>query len=118
MKNLINERPRSERYSCGLAVTCSPLAAAGKMNWPAWASDVSGHGICLIVERRFEKGTLLRVRARGGADGDQGFPLVRVTLVRAAGEGKWVVQCHFTRRPDEGELCAFLGPAGSWLASR
>jgi hypothetical protein len=118
MKNLLGDRPRAERYSCGLAITCSPLSGAGKLSWVGWASDVSDHGMCLVVERRFEKGTLLRVQARTGAVGHAAFPLLRVVLVRAAGEGKWLIQCHFTRKPDEGELCILLGPAGAWLASR
>jgi hypothetical protein len=94
------------------------LPGAGKTTWAGWASDVSRYGISIIAERRFEKGTLLRVLTRDEAHAEEALPLVRVVDIRAADEGKWVAGCVFARNLDEEELSTFLGPAAAWLASR
>src|SRR5262249_9784401 len=102
----------------GLAVSCRPLPLPGKTSWAGWASDVSRYGVSIVAERRFEKGTLLRVLTRGDAHGEEAWPLVRVVDIRAEDEGKWVAGCVFARNLDEEKLNTLLGSAAAWLARR
>src|SRR5215831_18577049 len=51
------------RYHSGLHASCEPLAARGKsgLDWRASVKDVSRGGLGLLLDRRFEVGTILTV---------------------------------------------------------
>jgi hypothetical protein len=93
------ERRTSVRHPCTLGITCvvdTDLfcgGAATEEAWPAIIHDVSPRGIGIVIPRRFEKGTDLRVEIEA-ADGKPGRHLTaRVAHVRADSLGHWFHGC-------------------------
>jgi CheY-like chemotaxis protein len=118
------ERRARIRYLCQLEGTCQP--AGQPMTGQTWIGrlrDISATGIKLLVNRRFEVGTLLALDVpRPGWDCSRLLlcHVVRVSEPKnrpgdsangEAGERAWEVGCSLTHELSDDEVQAFLDPS-------
>ena len=68
--------------------------------------DVSATGIGLQLNRRFEPGTVLRVKLPGRSG--RRYYLVRVVRVQTHSARTWVLGCVFPRRLSDEEVATLL----------
>lgn len=99
------EKRQSVRYSCILDASCRSSDAVDYIpNAPAVVLNISTGGVCLMLNERFEPGTLLTI---GLQSTTQNFlpPLeVRVVHVVQQANGDWVLGGAFVRPLSEEEL--------------
>jgi hypothetical protein len=107
MPNLLAEKPAPTstnrrvtfRYLCGVHASCEPVAARGKsgLEWQARVKDVSRGGLGLLLDRRFEKGTVLTVELALDPHGSC-MVLARVVHAMRLPDGDWLVGCELVNR--------------------
>jgi len=107
------ERRASIRYSCSedsfsSTNPCRPIASPQKESWSASVRDLSTGGIGLIVNRRFEMGTLLTVDLYDATQTSSRSLLVRVVRVSQEPNNSWMLGCAFTSRMSESELLGLM----------
>src|SRR5581483_2036021 len=93
LQTLVRERRRFERHVCDLNVTCTPCTNGSEVHWPGRVLDLSLCGTRLVVGRRFEVGTLLRILFRDDAGQPLASMLGRVIYLKPQGEGQWFLGC-------------------------
>jgi hypothetical protein len=99
------------RYPCEQRAYCQPIATDSGIFWPGKVQDISVVGLSLLLERRFEPGTLLAVTLQATAEHCSQTTSVRVlhdSLVTAHPGLRWLVVCAFLRKLTERELQALL----------
>jgi hypothetical protein len=101
------DRRAYRRYPADLQVSCRALGAARADSWPARLRDISTGGIGLVLERRFEAGTLLAVDLANTPSGSARTLLSRVMHVRALPEREWLLGLALLREMGEDELRAW-----------
>lgn len=101
------ERRAAVRYSCNRETTCRSITASTDISWPAEVLDISRGGLGLLLDRRFEQGTLLDVDVQTANPHSARTLLVRVVNVRKQGVGQWILGCAFADELSDGELWAF-----------
>lgn len=106
-----NERRSARRYPCHQAVECDPLSAREQKPWPAEVNNISASGIALVLERRFEPGSVLTVAPANQAEIVDSL-MARVVWVRAYGPGRWIVGCQLACRLADEDLRQFLAAWG------
>ena len=101
------DRRRALRYPASLDATCRSLQS-GRNQWPARIQDISGTGLRLTLERRFEPGAVLAVEV---LDEGAGVPTLyaKVIWAREVGPRSWCLGCRFRRELNQGELETLLG---------
>lgn len=107
--NKAAERRASVRYECdpdsfSTDNSCRPITASKRESWPAMVRDLSTSGIGIIVNRRFEPGTLLTVDLEDAGRTSQRSLLVRVIRTAQEHPNSWVHGCAFTHPMSEAEL--------------
>jgi serine/threonine protein kinase len=102
-----HERRQSRRYPTAMDCSCRPLMSCTDP-WPGRVLDISLTGARLRINRRFEKGTLLRVEVPECQPTGTSVWLMRVRWVRQTGERSWYVGCAFLFVPTEDDLKPFL----------
>ena len=107
-ETLIDERRRLERHPCNLHVTCTPCANGSQVHWPGKVLDLSLSGIRLVVGRRFETGTLLRILLRDNAGGPLAWLVGRVIHLSAHADGQWLLGCTIVPQLTEEGLAILL----------
>jgi hypothetical protein len=110
------ERRAWVRYPCEQITSCQGALASRGKDWPTKVLDVSPGGIALVLERRFEPGTLLQVQLRDQTDQSTWGVYVRVVRITAAGSGRddgWLVGCEFARPLNDEELRTLLAEAAT-----
>jgi hypothetical protein len=82
------------RYPSNLRASCEPLAARGKTGteWQGLVKDVSRSGLGLLLDRRFEVGTVLTIDLPLDPHCSY-MVLARVAHATAQPEGDWLVGC-------------------------
>jgi hypothetical protein len=103
------ERRASVRYQCdpdsfSMDNSCRPITAPRRESWPASVRDLSTSGIGIIVNRRFEPGTLLTVDLEDVDRTAHRSLLVRVMRTAQEAPNGWVHGCAFTHPMSEAEL--------------
>jgi serine/threonine protein kinase len=104
------EKRVSVRYSCDLDTRCNRntslhVAAEGDADsWEATVRDLSVTGVRLVVNRRFERGTLLAFDLRSSNGGYTRSVEARVKWVGKAGAGSWSHGCLFSEALTKDEL--------------
>jgi hypothetical protein len=101
-------RRAAVRYPSSLDSTCHPMARVKERAWAGKVQDVSSTGVCLVLGRRFEPGTLLTAEFKGKRRGTQSTRLVRVLRVIEKIKGKYLIGCAFQRPLSDGELQAMV----------
>lgn len=104
------ERRAHRRTPCNWEGTCRLLGEAEEIVYPVHVQDISFSGVCLMIERRFEPGTLLQLllpendnppcpEPMESVDRKRAKPspmrslTVRVVRVKAHSSGKWITGC-------------------------
>lgn len=78
------------------------------MQWAARILDISGGGIRLLVERRFEIGTILNIEIQAETADAPSSLMVRVMHLSAESAGRWSLGCRFGRELSDKEIQALL----------
>jgi serine/threonine protein kinase len=102
------ERRASVRYSSGLEASCQPTSRLKERCWSARIQDISSSGVCLILRRRFEPGTVLTAELHGSTESITKTLLIHVMRVHEQSPRKWSVGCAFDRELNDFELKALL----------
>jgi len=96
------ERRNGVRFAVEVEAKCRAVANAGGQHWPAWIVDVSSHGLCLRMPRRFEVGSGLEVYFALQGDTITSTQLAQVRWVKAAESKSWLLGCQFVKPiPDD-----------------
>ncbi len=108
------ERRVEVRYPCAVDTRCNrglsihPLQAGPQDTWDGAVKDLSVNGIGLVLNRRFEQGTMLTVDLRS-PDGSLNRSLeMRVARVRPASRGCWFHGCVFEQPLSKEDLRKLL----------
>jgi hypothetical protein len=99
------------RFPCEQKALCQRVATESGVFWPGKVRDISVAGLSLLLERRFDSGTLLAVTLQATPERCSQTTLVRVlrdSLVTAHPGLRWLVVCAFVRRLTDPELHALL----------
>ena len=107
------ERRAAVRYSCseesfGPENTCRPITAMKKESWSATVRDLSTGGVGILVNRRFEPGTLLSVELQDPEKTSERTLLVRVVRLTQQDKDHWLLGCAFTSKLSEAELLSLM----------
>jgi hypothetical protein len=78
--------------------------------WAAVVTDIHEGDIRLILRRRFEPGTALRIELAAPDDAEPNTVLAKVIHVRALGKSSWALSCKFISELGEDELQHLLSP--------
>ncbi len=108
-------KPRNRRaairHSANLESACLPIKASRGDCWPGTTRDVSARGLCLVLKRRFEPGTMLAVELKSRRH-QQHTLLVRVVWTNKDAGNHWAHGCTFGRNLTDCELAELTGPCG------
>src|SRR5262249_44027747 len=107
------ERRASIRYPCSeesfsVDNSCRPLTTRKSDAWSASVRDLSTGGVGIVVNRRFEPGTLLSVELQDAEQTINRNLLVRVVRVISEGEGRWLLGCAFTNKLSDADLLTLM----------
>jgi hypothetical protein len=107
------ERRASVRYPCSEENfssdnSCRPITARKNEAWAATVRDLSTGGVGIVVNRRFEPGTLLSVELQDSEQTVNRNLLVRVVRVLEQGEGRWLLGCAFTNKLSDADLLTLM----------
>lgn len=111
-----HERRTAPRHPCTLGVSCvidTDLFASGKETeeaWPGTVHDLAPRGVGLVIPRRFEPGTVLRVDLESAGGATRGLA-ARVANVRSEALGHWFHGCVFPNPLTDTDLRALLRTA-------
>ena len=94
------ERRAFVRHFCDLGAVVD--------SWPARIENVSRGGLKVVIGRRFEVGTILKVEI--ATAGEENFSMLLAQVVRAAPEsvGNWGLGCAFLQEISEEEVQGLL----------
>jgi CheY-like chemotaxis protein len=99
------ERRAAVRHLGGQELSCTAAEASrARDRWWGRLCDVSVTGVRLLLNRRFEPGTLLVLDLPSSVREEGRGLLARVVRVTPAANGRWELGCAFTRRLDTDEL--------------
>lgn len=108
----VAERRATVRYAVNADTSCAPLAARSEgPGWAARVRDISRNGLGLVLDRRFEPGTVITVDLAFGEDSSR-MLLACVVHSVASPEGSWIVGCKLVS-PLTGDELARLGGAAA-----
>ncbi len=107
------ERRASVRYPCsedsfGPDNSCRPITATRKESWSAVVRDLSTGGVGILVNRRFEPGTLLSVELQDPEKTAARTLLVRVVRLIQQDKDHWLLGCAFTTKLSEADLLTLM----------
>jgi hypothetical protein len=106
------ERRAWVRMSRDDKVSCQPMPAPpaddSETAWLGTVRDVSPGGIAVILNRRFERGTILIVEVSEKPKGVSESRAVRVCHATPENE-RWIIGCAFAWPLSQEELRRFLG---------
>jgi hypothetical protein len=88
------DRRDDPRFYAKLETSCVPV---GNENldkpWPARVHDISSTGLSLVLQRRFERGTLLTLDLENPAEKFRRTVIVKVVRIRRTRDGRWNLGC-------------------------
>jgi serine/threonine protein kinase len=108
------ERRASARFPCIIGTFCSTNSSCldettdPEESWPATVQDLSIGGIGLVISRRFEPGTELRIELEIADQSASRLLTAQVVRVRPQGFGHWLVGCTFQKPMTQEELDTLL----------
>jgi hypothetical protein len=99
-----------------LLVSCRPCTHQSGLPWTGRVLGLTRTAIRLAVERRFEPGTILLIRAWGNWKDRPGLLVARVRQVGPLPEEEWETSYQLMLELDDADLQAFLRPPQHALA--
>jgi hypothetical protein len=112
------DRRVSKRLPCRVSIDCHALEPGADAKWwPGTVADLSGRGVRLFLERRFEQGTLLMVELPEAGGHAVQTQLARVVWVAHHPSGPWILGCAFPQDLDRDYFLALTAEEGreaSW----
>jgi len=106
-KGPAEERRAYERIPADVEVLCRPLGASRTESWHGHLQNISTGGVDLLVERRFEAGTMLAIDPAASAQGRARRLMARVMHVGAQSSGEWRLGVELLRELTPEELGAW-----------
>lgn len=106
-KQSVVERRAWVRNSCELDYVCQPLALTNVDRWLGKILDISRSGLSLVMDRRFERGTILVIELQDDAAAVAAPFLARVARC-VSRKPDWLIGCTFVRELDDDELQALV----------
>jgi serine/threonine protein kinase len=103
-----SDRRAAVRFSTSLETSCQPTCRIKERSWSGRIQDISSTGVCLLLRRRFEPGTILTAELHGAAQSITKTMLIRVLRVQEQARRRWSIGCAFDRELSELELKALL----------
>jgi serine/threonine protein kinase len=103
-----NERRAAVRFTTNLQTSCQPTARIKERSWTGRIQDISATGVCLLLRRRFEPGTMLTAELQGATESITKTMLVRVLHVQEQARRSWSIGCSFDRELSDMELKALV----------
>jgi hypothetical protein len=85
--------------------------------WDAVICDISQGGVCVVLKRRFEKGSALAVELPSSDGQRSNVVFVKVVHVEAHGNGSWRLGCKLVSELSQEELNRLLQSQNHVLAS-
>jgi hypothetical protein len=101
------DRRAFERFPADVEVVCRPLGASRSESWHARLQNISTGGVGLLVERRFEAGTMLAIDLAAPAQGRVRSLMARVMHVEVEEDGEWRLGVALLRELTPEELRAW-----------
>jgi hypothetical protein len=98
-----SDRRAKNRYASRKSGTCDKLVGRSGQPWTGSVVDISQDGVCLQLNRRFERGALLTIRFEAGPDLQHSM-IACVKWVKQATSKSWRVGCQFAQALSESEL--------------
>jgi PilZ domain-containing protein len=107
----------AERFPCDVPASCQPPSdwKRGGKKWVARVRNVSTHGLCLVLSRRFERGAGLAIELVGRDGNSSSTLLARVMNVRLE-DDSWVLGCAFVSPLSDEELQSLTRTAAAGFA--
>src|SRR5262245_11800022 len=97
------ERRASVRVSYEQESFCQPLAVTYEDHWFGKIINLSRTGLALILNRRFERGTILVIKLENAA------PFLARVVHSNRQELDWQIRCELVRKLGEDDLKTMLG---------
>jgi hypothetical protein len=108
------ERRAWVRLSTSQDVSCQPVAASTatqlETSWWENLRNISPHGLSLVLDRRFEPGSLLMIELADQAKARGRYWSVRVVTVTPEVKRRWIMGCEFIHPLSQEELQTLRGP--------
>jgi hypothetical protein len=104
-----DDRRKHERYPCELEAACGPAAGGEEAVWEGRAVEISSGGIRVVAKRRFEAGSILRIRIVRHSGATTTTLLARVVHVSPHADGGWFMGCRLASEIREEDLRTLLG---------
>jgi len=82
-------------------------------SWPARIENISRGGLKVVIGRRFEVGTILKVEIALQGEEIPSMLLVRVVRITQEPDGSWGLGCAFNQEISEEQLQELLNEEGS-----
>jgi c-di-GMP-binding flagellar brake protein YcgR len=112
LKNVCTGRRAWIRMPKEQQVSCQATAALGteesETEWTGTVRDISAGGIAVVLNRRFEPGTLLIVDLPGHSKSASRPRPVRVVHATPEREGQWLIGCAFASPLSQNEILNIL----------
>lgn len=106
-RSYLEETPETERVAWVRPYGKGPGTPAEDERHPAQVRDISLGGIVIVVNRRFESGTLLRVEVPAVGDAPATAVLARVIQVTALSQRAFSLNCCYAKELNDDDLRAF-----------
>src|SRR5438445_3860145 len=102
------ERRIWARYPARLETFCRQAIAGPEMCWSGIIQNISRGGIRLLMHRRFEPGSLLKVDVLLPVEQPTPYLMSRVIYATLQPDGIWALGCAFTEELDQDFMCTIL----------
>ena len=83
------------------------------MCWSGLIENISRGGVRLLMHRRFEPGSLLKIDVPLPLDPPTAYLMTRVIYATLQPNGSWALGCAFTEELDEDQLSIMLKAPGN-----
>ena len=105
----VKERRAWVRRSCNLETSGRATAAMREVHWFGTLLELSPGGLRLLLNRRFETGSVLEIEVNSEHGLHTPTLIARVVHVTAEDDGLWALGCALDQVLTADELAGFLG---------
>ncbi|MGF1578613.1 MAG: serine/threonine-protein kinase [Gemmataceae bacterium] len=102
------DRRRVERHSVAIPTICGPVARHHEITTGGRTHDLSTHGVRLMLRRRYEPGTLLKIEVRHSKTDTTAMLIGEVVWVQKSRSGLYTIACRFPHALSQSDLRVWL----------